>query len=155
MSLTWQISLVVLSVKLKSCLGSSLCCAHYFKDLTLCLIYIPIPSLLYLLLLVSPFLYPVPSHSCDPLEDLLPFLSQYGSASVLPDDEDLEFWRSYLRIHFHYWWIPLLQLLIITYWLAICWIHSMFDFKNIYSHGLDCTGSLEFFDEDLSFISMD
>ena len=37
------------------------------------------------------FLYPVPSHSCDPLENLLPSLSQYGSASALPDDEDLEF----------------------------------------------------------------
>ena len=62
-----------------------------FKNLTLCLIYILIPSLSYLLLLVSPFLYPVPSHSCDPLEDLLPSLSQYGSTSALPDDEDLEF----------------------------------------------------------------
>ena len=41
-----------------------------FKDLTQCLIYILIPSLLYLLSLVSPFLYPIPSHSCDPLEDL-------------------------------------------------------------------------------------
>ena len=35
--------------------------------------------------------YPVPSHSCDPLEDLLPSLSQHGSVSVLLDDEDLEF----------------------------------------------------------------
>ena len=42
-----------------------------FKDLTQYLIYILIPSLSYLLSLVSPFLYPVPSHSCDPLEDLL------------------------------------------------------------------------------------
>ena len=73
-----------------------------FKDLTLCVIYILIPSLLYLLLLVSPFLYPVPSHSCDPLEDLLPSLSQYGSASALLDDEDLEFWWLYLRIHFYF-----------------------------------------------------
>ena len=73
-----------------------------FKDLTLCLIYILIPSLSYLLLLMSPFLYLVPSHSCDPLEDLFPSLSQYGSASVLFDNEDLEFWRSYLRIHFHF-----------------------------------------------------
>ena len=62
-----------------------------FKDLTLYLIYILIPSLSYLLLLAFPFLYPVPSHSCDPLEDLLPSLSQYGSASALPDDEYLEF----------------------------------------------------------------
>ena len=62
-----------------------------FKDLTPCLIYILIPSLSYLLLLVSPFLYPVPSHSCDPLEDILPSLSQYGSASAFPDDEDLDF----------------------------------------------------------------
>ena len=46
-----------------------------FKDLTLCLIYIPIPSLSCLLLLVSPFLYLIPSHSCDLLEDLLPSLS--------------------------------------------------------------------------------
>ena len=115
------------------------------KDLTQCLIYILIPSLLYLLSLVSPFLYPVPSHSCDPLEDLLSSLSQYGSASTLSDDEDLEFWRSYLWIHSHYWWIPLLQLSIITYWLKICWIRSMFNFNNIYSHGLDCNGSLWLF----------
>ena len=108
-----------------------------FKDLTLHLIYILIPSLSYLLLLVFPFLYPVPSHSCDPLEDLLPSLSQYGSTSTLPDDEDIDFWWSYLRIHFHYWWFPLLQLSIITYWLTICWIRSMFKFNNIYSHGLD------------------
>ena len=37
------------------------------------------------------FFCPVPSHSCDPLEDLLPSLSQHGSVSVLPDDEDLDF----------------------------------------------------------------
>ena len=89
-------------------------------------------------LFVSTFFCPVPSHSCDPLEDLLPSLSHHGSVSVLPDDEDLEFWRWYLRIHFHHWWLPLLQLLIITYWLTICWICSMFSFNNIYSHGLDC-----------------
>ena len=74
--------------KVKSCLGSSLCRA---QDLTQCLISILIPSLLYMLSLVSPFLFPVPSHSCDPLEDLFPSLSQHGSISVLPDDEDLEF----------------------------------------------------------------
>ena len=62
-----------------------------FKDFTQCLIYILIPSLLYLLSNVSPLFYPVPSHSCDPLEDLLPSLSQYGSVSILLDDEDLEF----------------------------------------------------------------
>ena len=38
-----------------------------------------------------PFFFPVPSHSCDPLEDLLPSLSQHGSVSALPDDADLEF----------------------------------------------------------------
>ena len=32
-----------------------------------------------------------PSHSCDPLEDLFPSLSQHGFVLVLPDDEDLEF----------------------------------------------------------------
>ena len=44
-----------------------------------------------MLSLVSPFLYLVPSHSYDPLEDLFPSLSQYGSASALLDDEDLDF----------------------------------------------------------------
>ena len=80
-------------------------------------------------LFVSPFFCPVPSHSCDPLEDLLPSLSQHGFVSTLPDDEDLEFWQWYLRIHFDHWWIPLLQLLIIIYWLTNCWILSMFDFS--------------------------
>ena len=37
------------------------------------------------------YLYPVPSQSCDPLEDLLPSSSQYGFSSALPDDEDVEF----------------------------------------------------------------
>ena len=59
-------------------------------------------------LFVFPFFCPVPSHSCDPLEDFLLSLSQHGSISALPADEDLEFWRWYLRIHFHHWWIPLL-----------------------------------------------
>ena len=36
------------------------------------------------------FPYPVPSHSCDPLEDLLPSSSQYGFSSAPLDDEDLE-----------------------------------------------------------------
>ena len=40
---------------------------------------------------MSTFFCPVPSHSCGPLEDLLPSLSQYGSVSALPDDEDLDF----------------------------------------------------------------
>ena len=40
---------------------------------------------------MSPFFCLVPIHSCDPLEDLLPSLSQHGSISVLPDDKDLEF----------------------------------------------------------------
>ena len=74
-----------------------------FKELTLCLIYILIPSLSYLLLLVSPFLYPVPSHSCDPLEDIFPSSSQYGFTSALPDNKDLDFLLLYLRIHSHYW----------------------------------------------------
>ena len=43
-----------------------------FKDLSLFLLFILIPSLSYLISLVSTFLYPVHSHSCDPLEDLLP-----------------------------------------------------------------------------------
>ena len=61
-----------------------------FKDLTMYLIYVLIPSLSYLLI-VSPLLYPVPSHSYDLFEDLLPSSSQYGSASALLDDEDLYF----------------------------------------------------------------
>ena len=44
-----------------------------------------------LLSIVSSFFFPVPSHSYDPLEDLLPSLSQYGSASSLPNDDDLDF----------------------------------------------------------------
>ena len=51
----------------------------------------PITIISVIHLLVSTFFCPVPSHSCDPLEDLLPSLSQYGSVSALPDDEDLEF----------------------------------------------------------------
>ena len=128
MSPTWQIRLVVLSI------SSMLPWVIFvlwslFKDSSQCMIYSLIPSLLSLLSIVSPFFCPVPSHSCDLLEDLLPSLSQHGSISVLPDDEDLEFWRSYLMTHFHHWWIPLLQLSIITYWLTNCWILSMFDFS--------------------------
>ena len=62
-----------------------------FKDLTLCLIYILIPPLSYMLLLVSLFLNPIPSYFGDLLEDIFPSLSWYGSTSALPDDEDLEF----------------------------------------------------------------
>ena len=51
----------------------------------------PITVISVLHLFVSPFFCPVPSHSCDPLEDPLPSLSQYGSVSAPPDDEDLEF----------------------------------------------------------------
>ena len=51
----------------------------------------PITVISIIPLLVSPFFCPVPSHSCDPLEDPLPSLSQYGSVSAPPDDEDLEF----------------------------------------------------------------
>ena len=50
----------------------------------------PITIISVIHLLVSTFFCPVPSHSCDPLEDLLPSLSQYGSVSVPPDDDDLE-----------------------------------------------------------------
>ena len=51
----------------------------------------PITVISVIHLLVSPFFFPVPSHSCDPLEDLLRSLSQYGSILVPPDDDDLEF----------------------------------------------------------------
>ena len=62
-----------------------------FKDIYLFLLFILIPSLSYLISLVSTFLYPVSSHSCDPLEDLLPSSSQHGFSSVFLEDEDLEF----------------------------------------------------------------
>ena len=51
----------------------------------------PITVIYVIQLLVSLFFCPVPSHSCDPLEDPLPSLSQYGSVSASPDDDDLEF----------------------------------------------------------------
>ena len=51
----------------------------------------PDPITIISVVLVSPLFFPVPSHSCDLLEDLLPSLSQHGSISALPDDEDLEF----------------------------------------------------------------
>ena len=63
----------------------------------------PITIISVIHLLVSTFFCLVPSHSCDPLEDLLPSLSQYGSVPVPPDDDDLELWQWYLWIHFHHW----------------------------------------------------
>ena len=51
----------------------------------------PITFISIIHLLVSPFFGPIPSHSCDLLEDPLPSLSQYGSVSAPPDDEYLEF----------------------------------------------------------------
>ena len=90
MSPTLQISLVVLSIRYTLPSVISVLCS-LFKESSQCLIYSLIPSLLYLLSICVSLLFPVPSHSCDPLEDLLPSLSQHGSVSVLPDDEDLEF----------------------------------------------------------------
>ena len=138
---SWKTSLVFLYTKLKDSLGH-LCVMLTVQGLKSMSDLYPDPIIVVSVITCVSFLYPVPSHSCDLLEDLFPSLSQYGFTSALPDDEDIEFWRSYLRIHFHSWWIPLLQLSIITYWLTICWILSMFDFNNIYSHGLDCTVSL-------------
>ena len=128
MSPTWQISLVVLYISYTLPWVISMC-AHYSRTLpnVWSIAWSHHCSICYLF--VSPFLCPVPSHSCDPLEDLLPSISPHGSVSALPEDDDLEFWRWYLRIHFHHWWIPLLQLLIIIYWLTNCWILSMFDFR--------------------------
>ena len=128
--------------KVKCFLGSSLCLAHCSRIYPCIWLLSWFHHYLIWVSFVSTFLYPVPSHSCDPLEDLFPSLSQYGFPSALPDDEDLEFWRSYLWIHFHHWWTPLLQLSIITYWLTNYWILSMFVFSFPCSHGLDCTGSL-------------
>ena len=51
----------------------------------------PITVISVIHLLVSTFFFPIPNHSCDPLEDLLASLSQYGSVSAVPEDEDLEF----------------------------------------------------------------
>ena len=96
--------------KVKSFLGSSLCHAHCSR------IYPCIWLLSWFhhypiwVLLVFTFSYTVPSHSCYLLEDPLPSSSQYGFSLVLPEDEYLAFWRWYLRIHFHHWWTPLLQL---------------------------------------------
>ena len=76
--MTDKFSCSIYKVKKLPLVISMLC--SLFRDLTLCLIYILIPSLSYLLLLVSPFLYPVPSHSCDPLEDLFPSLLNFSYA---------------------------------------------------------------------------
>ena len=93
------------------------------------------------LLLVFSFPHIVPSHSCDPLEDLFPSSSQHGFSSAFLEEEDLEFWQWYPRFHFHHWWIPLLQL---SDWQSVesapCSTSTY-----IYSHGLDCTGSLGLF----------
>ena len=62
-----------------------------FKDLSLLLIIILIPPLSYLISFVPTFLYPVPSHSCDPLEYLFPSSLQHGFSLVLPEDKDVEF----------------------------------------------------------------
>ena len=98
---------------------------------------------------MSPSLYPIPSHSCDLLEDLLPSLSQYGSASALSDDEDLEF----LMI------VPQDSLsLLVNFFALVVDYHLLVDnllnpihvqLQNIYSHGLDCTGSFGFFTKTL------
>ena len=115
-----------------------------FKDLSLHLIFILIPSFFYLILLLSTILYPVPSHSCDPLEDLLSSLSQFVFSSALLDDEDLNLWWSY---GFTF---------IIGEFLCFSFQLSPIDWQTvesspcststyIYSHGLDCTSSLGLF----------
>ena len=93
---------------------------------------------------MSTFFCPIPSHSCDPLEDLLHSLSQYGSVSALPDDEDLEFDDSTSGFT-----------LIIGEFLCFSCQLSSIGWQTVefspcstsaypYSHGLDCTGSLGF-----------
>ena len=115
--------------KVKSCLGSSLCHAHGSRIYPcFCLLswfdhypiwyHLCLPSFIqFLVTLVICWRI-----CCLPYHSMVPF-------SVLPDGKDLEFWRSYLRIHFYHWWIPLLQLSIIIYWLTNYWILSMFDFS--------------------------
>ena len=78
MTPSWQISLVVLSISIRY-LGSSLCCAHYSRTLPNVWYIAWSPHCYICYLFVSPFFFPIPSHSCDPLEDLLPSLSQHGS----------------------------------------------------------------------------
>ena len=108
MSPTWQISLIFLCA-IKTFPWVIFVSCSLLKDLYLHLIIILIPSLSYMKLLVSTFPYPAPSHSCDPLEDSLPSSSHCVFSSPSLEYEDLEFWRWYLRIHYHYWWAPLLQ----------------------------------------------
>ena len=143
MSPTWQISLGLLSIKLKDSLGH-ICVVLNVQGFIPASDFYPDSIIPYLILLMSTFLYPVPSHSCGPLEDLLPSSSQYGFSSALPEDEDLEFWWWYIRIHFHHWWTPLLQLSIFTYLIdnLLNPLHVLF--QHIYSHGLDYTGSFGF-----------
>ena len=96
--------------KVKICLGSPLChshCSRIYPCIWLLSWFHHYPIWI---LLVSTFPYPVPSHSCDPFEDLLPSSSKHGFSRALPEDEGLEFWRWYLRIHYHHWRTPLLQL---------------------------------------------
>jgi len=144
MSPTWQISLVVLFII--RCLGSSLCRAYCSRILLTVWFFhlIPITVISVILFLVSTFFCPVPSLSCGPLEDLLPSLSQYGSVSALPDDEDLEFDDSTSGFT-----------LIIGEFLCFSCQLSSIGWQTVefspcstsaypYSHGLDCTGSLGF-----------
>ena len=67
--MTYKSSCTICKVKKLPWVMSVSC--SLFKELTLYLIYTLIPSLSYLLLLSFPFLYPLPTHFCDPLEDLL------------------------------------------------------------------------------------
>ena len=109
MSPTWQKSLVLKSASQKMPWFISVLCS-LFKDLYLYLI-IPIP-----IIIISenslclPSCIHFPSHSCDLLKDSLPSSSHHSFSSTSPEYEDLEFWRWYLRIHYHYWWTHLLQL---------------------------------------------
>ena len=96
--------------KVKSYLGSSLCRAHCSRIYPCFYLLSWFHHYLIWLLLVFAFPYLVPSHSCDPLEDLFPSSSHHGFSSALPEDEDLDFCRWYLRIHYHHWWTPLLHL---------------------------------------------
>jgi hypothetical protein len=150
MSPTWQISLVVLFII--RCLGSSLCRAYCSRILLTVWFFhlVPITVISVILFLVSTFFCPVPSHSCDPLEDLLPSLSQYGSVSALPDDEDLEFDGSTSGFTF-----------IIGELLCFSCQLSSIGWQTVesspcstsaypYSHGLDCTWFFGILYEDLS-----
>ena len=151
MSPTWQISLVVLSICYMLPWVISVLCS-LFKDSSHYLIYKPDPitviSVIHLLM--STFFCPVHSHSCDPLEDLLPSLSQYGSVSALPEDEDLEFDGSTSGFTF----------LIGEFLCFSCQLSSIgwqtvesspcSTSAYLYSHGLDCTWFFGILYEDLS-----